>query len=169
MSVFWGLGINCLIEFFQNDVEKIVHAFYPLFKTWVQQDDHNLKKLSDLSISIRRWVSVNWSRCFQTCFLVFLSNIVSFYSAFFRLVVTENAQCYLWNQWCSTNKKARNAKISHMENPARSDAVKFFLHVLDSDTYSSFNFKATLYNHFQLLLSTPHLKKFSFSLTLTSP
>ena len=58
MSVFWGLGINCLIEFFKNDIEKIVHAFYPLFKTWVQQDYHNLKKLSDLSISIRRCVFI---------------------------------------------------------------------------------------------------------------
>ena len=43
-----GLGIGCLIEFFQNDIEKIVHAFYPLFKTWVQQDYHNLKKHLDL-------------------------------------------------------------------------------------------------------------------------
>ena len=54
MSVFWGLGVNCLIEHFNLDIEKIVHAFYPLFKTWVQQDYHNLKKFSDLSISIRR-------------------------------------------------------------------------------------------------------------------
>ena len=54
MSVFWGLGVNCLIEHFNLDIEKIVHAFYPLFKIWVQQDYHNLKKLSDLSISIRR-------------------------------------------------------------------------------------------------------------------
>ena len=54
MSAFWGLGIGCLIEHFENDIEKIVHAFYPLFKTWVQQDYHSLKKLSDISISIRR-------------------------------------------------------------------------------------------------------------------
>ena len=54
MSSFWGLGIGCLIEHFENDIDKIVHAFYPLFKTWVQQDYHSLKKLSDLSISIRR-------------------------------------------------------------------------------------------------------------------
>jgi hypothetical protein len=56
MSVFWGLGIGCLIEHFENDIDKIVHAFYPLFKTWVQQDYHTLKKLSDLSISIRRFM-----------------------------------------------------------------------------------------------------------------
>ena len=66
-----GSGINCLIQFFQNDREKIVHAFYPLFKTWVQQDYHNLEKLSDLSISIRRCVSINLSTCSQTWFLVF--------------------------------------------------------------------------------------------------
>ena len=54
MSVLWGLGIGCLIDFFQHDIEKIVPAFYPLFKTWVQQDYHNLKKLSELSISVRR-------------------------------------------------------------------------------------------------------------------
>ena len=147
MSVFWGLGINCLIDYFKNDVDKLVHAFYPLFKTWVQQDYHNLKKLSDLSISIRRWVVFIWSRFFQTCFPLILSNIVFWYSTIFRLVVTENAQCYLWNQWCSANKKARNAKISHMENPARSDAVKFFLHVLETDSYASFNFKPTLYTY----------------------
>ena len=57
MSVFWGLGIGCLIEYFQNDIEKLVHAFYPLFKVWVQLDYHNLKKLSDMSISIRRFIS----------------------------------------------------------------------------------------------------------------
>ena len=33
MSVFWGLGIGCMIDFFQNDIDKLVHAFYPLFKT----------------------------------------------------------------------------------------------------------------------------------------
>ena len=54
MSCFWGLGIGCMVEYFSNDVEKLVHAFYPLFKRWVQLDYHNLKKLSDLSISIRR-------------------------------------------------------------------------------------------------------------------
>ena len=57
MSVFWGLGIGCLIEYFQNDIEKLVHAFYPLFKVWVQLDYHNLKKLSDMSISIHRFIS----------------------------------------------------------------------------------------------------------------
>ena len=57
MSVFWGLGIGCMIEFFQNDIDKLVHAFYPLFKTWVQMDYFNLKKLSDMSISIRRFIS----------------------------------------------------------------------------------------------------------------
>ena len=57
MSVFWGLGIGYLIDYFQNDIEKLVHAFYPLFKFWVQLDYHNLKKLSDMSISIRRFIS----------------------------------------------------------------------------------------------------------------
>ena len=49
-----------------------------------------------------------------------------------------------------SHKKPRNARISHNENPARSDAVKFFLHVLDTEPYSSSNFKNTLYSHFQL-------------------
>ena len=136
MSFFGGLGTNCIIEFFQNDVEKLVHAFYPLFKNWVQQDYHNLKKLSALSICIHRWVFFTWSRRVQTCFLLFLWNIVFWYSDCFRLVVTENAQCGLWNQWCAANKKTRNTKISHMENPARSDVVKFFLHILETDSYS---------------------------------
>ena len=72
-----------------------------------------------------------------------------------RLVVTENAQCGLWQKWCSEFKKARNSKISHHENPARSDAVKFFLHTIDQEPYSFFNFKHSLYNHFQALLSSP--------------
>ena len=42
-----------------------------------------------------------------------------------------------------------------MEKPARSDAVKFFLHILETDSYSSFNFKPTLYSHFQRILGTP--------------
>ena len=54
LSVFWGIGIGCLIDYFENDIEKLVHALHPLFKKWVQIDYHNLKKLSDLSISIRR-------------------------------------------------------------------------------------------------------------------
>ena len=48
LSVFWGIGISCLIDYFQNDIDKIVNAFYPIFKKWVQLDYHNLKKLSDL-------------------------------------------------------------------------------------------------------------------------
>ena len=52
-------------------------------------------------------------------------------------------------------QKTRNANISHNENPARSDAVKFSLHVLDPDAYFCFNFKPTLYNHLQHLLGTP--------------
>ena len=54
ISCFWGIGIGCMIEYFGNDVDKLVNAFYPIFKKWVQLDYHNLKKLSDLSISIRR-------------------------------------------------------------------------------------------------------------------
>ena len=54
ISCFWGLGIGCMIEYFNNDSDKLVNAFYPIFKTWVQFDYHNLKKLSDLSISISR-------------------------------------------------------------------------------------------------------------------
>jgi hypothetical protein len=69
MSAFWGLGIGCLIEHFENNIDKIVHAFYPLFKTWVQQDYHSLKKLSDISISIHRFMVspsfVSYFRNFQ--------------------------------------------------------------------------------------------------------
>ena len=51
-------------------------------------------------------------------------------------------------------KDSQRKNITHGK-PSKSDAVKFFLHVLDSDTYASFNFKPTLYNHFQRLLGTP--------------
>ena len=47
------------------------------------------------------------------------------------------------------------ARICHNEQPAKSDAVKFFLHILETDPYSSFNFKANLCSHFQRLLGTP--------------
>ena len=150
MSVFWGLGIGCMIEFFQNDIDKLVHAFYPLFKTWVQMDYYNLKKLSDMSISIRRFTSERSALSF------FFSTFTSFTNIYlYRLIVTENAQCGLWNQWCTQNKKPRNAKISHSENTPKSDAVKFFLHLLNNEPYSQFNFKESLYAHFQRLLSTP--------------
>ena len=74
---------------------------------------------------------------------------------FNRLIVTDNAQCGAWNTWCAANKKSRNAKISHAEHPARSDAVNFFFYTLDSDPFKHFEFKTTLYRHFQNLLSTP--------------
>ena len=72
-----------------------------------------------------------------------------------RLVVTKAVQCDAWNQWCTAHKKSRNARISHSENPAKSDAVKFFLHLLSTEPHSHFNFKPTLYSHFQRLLGTP--------------
>ena len=72
-----------------------------------------------------------------------------------RLIVTKNAQCGLWNQWCSAHKKPRNARISHNENASKLDAVKFFYHCLDTEPYSFFNFKASIYTHFQLLLQSP--------------
>jgi hypothetical protein len=151
MSVFWGLGIGCMIEFFQNNIDKLVHAFYPLFKsTWVQMDYYNLKKLSDMSTSIHRFISERSDLSF------FFSTFTSFTNIYlYRLIVTKNAQCGLWNQWCTQNKKGRNAKISHSENAPKSDAVNFFLHLLNSEPYSQFNFKESLYAHFQRLLSTP--------------
>ena len=53
------------------------------------------------------------------------------------------------------HKKPRNARNSHGENPAKSDAVKFFTHTLDTEPYSFFNFKPTIFSHFQQLLQTP--------------
>ena len=72
-----------------------------------------------------------------------------------RLIVTEAAQCGAWNQWCTAHKKSRNARISHSENPAKSDALKVFLHLLSTEPYTQVNFKQTLYIHFQCLLGTP--------------
>ena len=42
-----------------------------------------------------------------------------------------------------------------IKSHAMIDAVKNFFHTLDQEPYSFFNFKATLYNHFQVLLATP--------------
>ena len=150
LSVFWGIGISCLIEYFQNDIDKIVNAFYPIFKKWVQLDYHNLKKLSDLSISIRRlFFTAKLCECkslVQGTFSFMFSN---------RLIITDGAQCGAWSTWAAANKRSRNAKISHSENPSNSDAVQFFLHVLSTPPFDEFNMQAELYHHFQVLLSTP--------------
>ena len=72
-----------------------------------------------------------------------------------RLIVTDGAQCGAWNSWAATNKRSRNAKINHSENPSNSDAVQFFMHVVSNPPYNIFNMPDSLYQHFQNLLSTP--------------
>jgi len=72
-----------------------------------------------------------------------------------RLIVTDGAQCGAWNTWAATNKRSRNAKINHSENPSNSDAVQFFLHVVSNPPYNIFNMPDSLYQHFENLLSTP--------------
>ena len=72
-----------------------------------------------------------------------------------RLIVTDSAQCGAWGSWAASNKKSRNARTSHLENPANSDAVQFFFHTLTLDPYVDFNMKASIYSHFEQLLSTP--------------
>ena len=89
MSVFWGVGIGCLVEYFENDIEKVVHAFYPLFKKWVQLDYHNLKKLSDLSISIRRYT---FGYFFQVLRVLFT---IIYYYPFVQ--VNSHRQCAVWS------------------------------------------------------------------------
>ena len=73
----------------------------------------------------------------------------------YRLILTDNAQCGSWASWCAANKRSRNARTSHAQNPSFSDAVQFFLHIINTDAYSEFNIKASLYSHFQQLLGTP--------------
>jgi hypothetical protein len=73
----------------------------------------------------------------------------------YRLILTDNAQCGAWNTWCAANKRTRNARISHAQNPAFSDAVQFFLYIINTDAYSEFNIKQSLYSHFELMLGTP--------------
>ena len=72
-----------------------------------------------------------------------------------RLIVTDGAQCGAWSTWAAANKRSRNAKINHSENPSNSDAVQFFLHVVSNPPYDMFNMPAALYQHFEQLLSTP--------------
>ena len=72
-----------------------------------------------------------------------------------RLIVTDGAQCGAWSTWAAANKRSRNAKINHSENPSNSDAVQFFLHVVSNPPYDVFNMQAALYQHFEQLLSTP--------------
>jgi len=89
MSVFWGIGIGCLIEYFENDIEKVVPAFYPLFKKWVQLDYHNLKKLSDLSISIRRYTLGYFFHVLPVLFTII------YYYPFVQ--VNSHRQCLVWS------------------------------------------------------------------------
>ena len=91
----------------------------------------------------------------------------------YRLIVTDNAQCGAWNTWCAANKRSRNARTSHSQNPSFSDAVQFFLHIINTDAYSEFNIKASLYSHFEQLLGTAvkplQLMDNNFTTKLTHP
>ena len=71
-----------------------------------------------------------------------------------RLIVTDSAQCGAWSAWAAANKRSRNARTSHSENPANSDAVQFFFHTLTIEPYCQFHMKELLYAHFEKLLST---------------
>jgi hypothetical protein len=88
-----------------------------------------------------------------------------------RLIVTDGAQCGAWSTWAATNKRSRNAKISHSENPSNSDAVQFFLHVLSKPPFNEFNMHAELCHQFEVLLSTPdkplHLTAENFATKIT--
>ena len=72
-----------------------------------------------------------------------------------RLIITDGAQCGAWSTWAAANKRSRNAKISHSENQSNSDAVQFFLHVLSTPPFNEFNLQEQLFQHFEVLLSTP--------------
>ena len=72
-----------------------------------------------------------------------------------RLIVTDSAQCGAWSFWAAANKRSRNARTSHSENPSNSDAVQFFFHTLTIEPYCQFRMKEQLYAHFEKLLSTP--------------
>ena len=72
----------------------------------------------------------------------------------YRLILTDNAQCGAWATWCAANKHSRNARTSHALNPSFSDAVQFFLHIINTDAYSEFNIKQSLYSHFEQMLVT---------------
>jgi len=82
----------------------------------------------------------------------FLSTFSNHFSN--RLIVTDSAQCGAWSAWAAANKRSRNARISHAENPSNSDAVEFFFHTLSVEPYCQFLMKEQLYTHFEKLLST---------------
>ena len=71
-----------------------------------------------------------------------------------RLIVTDSAQCGAWSFGAAANKRSRNARTSHAENPSNSDAVQFFFHTLTIEPYCQFRMKEQLYTHFEKLLST---------------
>ena len=72
LSVFWDLGIVDLIDSFK-DVQKVLHGFHGLFEKWYIEDYKNLRKLSDLGISLKRHVFVDNSQCSE--FLKFIAQV----------------------------------------------------------------------------------------------
>ena len=45
--------------------------------------------------------------------------------------------------------------LATLKNPSFSDAVQFFLYIINTDAYSHFNIKQSLYSHFEVMLGTP--------------
>ena len=79
LAVFWDLGICDLIDTFK-DVQKVQHAFYDLFQHWYIQDYKALRKLSDLGISLKRHVFIDYCQCSE--FLKYISHVLRY--IFFR-------------------------------------------------------------------------------------
>jgi len=72
LAVFWDMGIADLIDSFK-DIQKVLHGFYSLFEKWYLEDYKNLRKLSDLGISLKRHVFVDNCQCAE--FLKYISQV----------------------------------------------------------------------------------------------
>ena len=116
---------------------------------WITTTLKNYRIFPSPSEGIHLVLHVLKSFCFFQVFSV--GNFISMY----RLIITDNAQCGDSNTWCALNKKSRNARTRHSQNPSYSDAVQFFIYVFFTDVCAEFNIKASFYSRFEQLLGTP--------------
>ena len=53
LSLFWTKGLSSIIDYF-NNIDKLLAAFYPLFKKWWFANKKALMKVADHCVTIKR-------------------------------------------------------------------------------------------------------------------
>ena len=94
-----------MIQYFNNDMEKLMNAFYPLFRRWVQSNFGLLKKFTSLSVSA------------------------------VQVVYVESAQCGLFNTWLKNNGLRRTDRPAPGKLPHHDNVARFLKDTLASEEY----------------------------------